>query len=215
VGGEYRRMSSPPPREPIPTLSELPLVISTQRLRIRPTAESDADALFRYCSDPEVTPFVSWAAHTDVEQTRQWLRDGAEALAKGTDVVWAIEQGGEAIGAIGLHGIRWQVRAWRWDRAELGYWLGKPHWNQGLASEAAHAVTRWAFETLGLHKVTIGCIEGNIGSQKVIERVGYRFVGRCEDDAWRGDRWWHHLRYELTTAEWADSTRTLRFKRPQ
>ena len=76
------------------------------------------------------------------------------------------------------------------------------------------AATRWAFETLGLHKVTIGCFEPNIGSRKVIERVGFRYLSRHEEDVWKDGRWLAHLRYELTAGEWADSTRTLRFNRP-
>ena len=76
------------------------------------------------------------------------------------------------------------------------------------------AVTQWAFETLGLHKVTIGCIEDNVASKRVIEKIGFRYLCRQEDDVWRDGRWWAHLRYELTAAEWGDTTRTLRFTRP-
>lgn len=205
-----------PPRDPIPVLAELPLTIVTPRLNIRPQRASDAEAMFKYASDPAVTPFVTWAPHSDIEETRAWLRGAVEGLKMGTDIVWSLEHEGEACGAIGLHGITWAVRAVRWDRAEMGYWLGAPHWRKGLMTEAAIAVTRWAFETLGLHKVTVGCIESNVGSRRVIEKAGFRFLCRKEEDIWRDDRWMAHLRYELTATEWteADTTRTLRFTRP-
>jgi RimJ/RimL family protein N-acetyltransferase len=48
----------------------------------------------------------------------------------------------------------------------------------------------------------------------VIEKSGFRYVGRLEDDVWRDGRWHAHLRYELTASEWADASRTLRFTRP-
>jgi RimJ/RimL family protein N-acetyltransferase len=118
------------------------------------------------------------------------------------------------VGCIGLHGIRWASRALRYDRAELGYWIAKPFWRQGLMTEAATMATRWAFETLGLHKVNVMCFEDNVASKRVIEKVGYRFIGRLEDDVWRDGRWYAHLRFELLASEWADSTRTLRFTRP-
>jgi ribosomal-protein-serine acetyltransferase len=137
-----------------------------------------------------------------------------DQLAAGTAVTWAIEREGQVIGCIGLSGITWAFRAWRIDRGELGYWLGQGHWGQGLMTEAALAATRWAFETLGLHKVTIGCMDGNAASQKIIERIGYRFLAVHEDDAWRDGRWWNHRRYEMTAGDWADTTRTLRFRRP-
>ena len=63
--------------------------------------------------------------------------------------------------------------------------------------------------------VTIGCFEENVGSKRVIERVGFRYLCRFEDDVWRDGRWHAHLRFELTASEWADSTRTLRFSRPR
>lgn len=208
-------MLSGPPRDPVPTLSDLPLVIETPRIRLRMPAESDAESLFSYAKDPEVATMVTWSAHTTIDETRDWLRFVAEERAKGTAVVWTIEHEGEPCGAIGLHGIVWALRASRVDKAELGYWLGRPHWGKGLITEAATEVTRWAFETLGLHKVTIGCFEQNVGSRRVIEKIGFRYLCRYEDDVWRDGRWHAHLRYELTSAEWADSTRTLRFSRPR
>jgi [ribosomal protein S5]-alanine N-acetyltransferase len=208
-------MLSAPPRSVIPKLSELPLVIETPRLKLRPQLDSDADALFPYVSDPELPRMVSWAAHEKIEETREWLRSGAELVAAGTDMIWTIEHEGAPVGCVGLHGIKWGVRALRVDRAELGYWIAKPFWRKGLMTEAATAATRWAFETLGLHKVTVMCFEGNVGSQRVIEKVGFRFLGRSEDDSWRDGKWYAHLRYELVASEWADMSRTLRFTRPR
>ncbi len=208
-------MSSAPPRTPIPSLDELPLIIDAPRVRLRPQLETDADAFFPFVSDPELARYVSWSAHTKIEETREWLRDGAETFANGTEMRWTIEHEGAPVGCISLLGIRWSLRAVRYDKAELGYWIARPHWGKGLMTEAATGATRWAFETLGLHKVTVGCFEENIASKRVIERVGFRYVGRYEDDVWRDGRWHHHLRFELMASEWADSTRTLRFSRPR
>lgn len=208
-------MLSAPPRPEIPKLSELPLVIETPRVKLRPQVESDADAFFPYVADPELSRMVTWAAHVDIAETREWLKKAAEMVVAGTDMVWTIEHEGAPVGCIGLHGITWGYRALRKDRAEMGYWIARPFWGKGLMTEAATGATRWAFETLGLHKVTIGCFEENVGSRRVIEKVGFRFLCRAEDDLWRDNRWHAHLRYELLSSEWADSTRTLRFTRPR
>jgi RimJ/RimL family protein N-acetyltransferase len=82
-------------------------------------------------------------------------------------------------------------------------------------SEAATAALRFAFEMLGLHKVTIGCVEGNEASRAIIEKLGFRFLAIQQEDFYRFGRWWDHRRYELTASEWGDSTRTLRFNRPR
>jgi len=70
-------------------------------------------------------------------------------------------------------------------------------------SEAALAATRWGFETLGLHKITVGHVEGNAASKRIIEKIGFRYLACFEEDAWKDGRWLRHQRYELTAAEWA------------
>jgi len=207
-------MASAPPRPHIPRTADLPLVVDTPRLTLRPLELGDADALFPYASDSEVSRMMSWDPHKDRKDTVAFLERMIAAREAGTSVGWAIVVGGAPVGVISLDGITWHFRAWRIDRAEMGYWLGRPHWGKGLMSEAATAALRFAFETLGLHKVTIGCIEGNEASRAIIEKLGFRFLAMYQDDFFRFGRWWDHRRYELTAAEWADSTRTLRFHRP-
>jgi RimJ/RimL family protein N-acetyltransferase len=206
--------TSPPPRADIPKLSSLPLVIETARLKLRPPSAADVDDLWPYVSDPTFPRFMTWAAHKDRDETLARIERIAADLVAGTDVVWAIEHEGRVSGMIGLHDIEWHQRAWRVDRVALGYWLAPRLAGQGLMSEAAHAVTDWAFETLGTHKVSVGCVEENLASKRVIEKLGFRFVGRREDHAYRDGRWMHHLDYEVTIGEWGDLSRTMRFQRP-
>ena len=196
-------MPSPPPRAEIPELQKLLLVIDTPRLRLRPIAARDAEALWPFVSDPQVSRLLAWSAHTNIAETRGFIEFAADALAKGTDLVWVIEHEGRACGSVGLHNVMWIYRDWRIDRAELGYWLAPPLWGRGLMSEAALAATRWAFETLGLHKVTVGHVEGNEPSRRIIEKIGFRYLAAFEEDAWRDGRWLRHQRYEMTAGEWA------------
>ena len=206
---------SPPQREAIPRLAELDLVLVTARLRLRPIQESDVDDLFPYVSDPEFPRMLSWHAHTERSQTLEYIRHVQAALANNSAVTWVIEHDERAIGCVGLDDVEFQLRAWRVDRAELGYWIAPPLWNQGLMTEAAHAVVACGFEAIGLHKITVGCIVENVASRRVIEKLGFRPVGRCEDHVWRDGRWWSVLRYELTSSEWGDVSTTMRVHRPR
>src|SRR5262245_23242864 len=106
-------MQPAPPRSSIPKLSELTLVIDAPRLTLRPQRESDAESFFPYVSDRELPKYVTWAPHTKIEETREWLSKGAEMVADGTDMIWVIEHERAPVGAIGLHGIKWGVRAVR------------------------------------------------------------------------------------------------------
>lgn len=201
-------MSAPPIANP-PKLSELPLVIETSRLRLRPFAQGDVEALWPHVSDPELPRQMSWNAHADREETRAFIESSTKATADNEGVTWAIEHAGTLVGAIGLHDVRFQRLAWRIDRAELGYWMGIPYQRQGFMTEAASAVVEFGFDTLRLHKITVGCLDKNEGSRKVIERLGFRFIGRHESDVWRDEKWHAHLRYELLASAWSDITTTM------
>lgn len=208
-------MSSPPPRTPIPSLLTLDLTITTEHLRLRPLLPTDVEDLWPTVSDPAFPAQMSWAAHADRTETLAFIRAMQAGIDAGTDLVWAIEHDGRAIGTVGLNGIRWELRALRTDRAELGYWLARAHWGKGLMTEAAYAAVRFGFETLGLHKITVGCFPDNPGSRRVIEKLGFRYVGQPRDDVWRDGRWHDHLRYELTVGEWSDVSTTLPISRPR
>ncbi len=207
-------MTSGPPRA-IKNLADLDLNLETARLKLVPLAERHVDAMWPIVSDSEFPTLMSWAAHANREETVAYVRHIADGIARGVHVAWAIELGGTFAGCVGIHEIEWQSRAWRRDRAEVGYWIAPAMQKQGIATEATLGAMKFAFETLGLHKLTIGCLVENLASKRVIEKCGFRFLARHEDDVWRDGRWWSHLRYELTFAEWSDISSTLRFSRPR
>ena len=62
-------------------------------------------------------------------------------------------------------------------RAELGYWVARPFWNQGYASEGARALVRFGFAELGLHRVSAHHYSRNPASGKVMQKIGMRFEG--------------------------------------
>ena len=208
-------MASPPPRSSIPNISKLPLVIETAHLKLRPWSTDDVEDIWPIVSDPEFPKLMSWEAHKDKSQTLAWLDAASHVVASNEEVKWAIEHEGKAIGSIGFHEITWQIRAFRLDRAELGYWLSPAHQRKGFMTEAVQAIVRFGFETIGLHKIMINCMAENIASRRVIEKASFRWVGRSEDDVWRDGKWHAHLLYELTAPEWPDVHTTMRVQRPK
>jgi RimJ/RimL family protein N-acetyltransferase len=75
------------------------------------------------------------------------------------------------IGAVGLELDRGN------DRAELGYWIGKPYWNKGYGTEAAREVVRYGFEVLGLNRIFAGYFARNPASGRIQEKIGFRHEG--------------------------------------
>lgn len=87
---------------------------------------------------------------------------------------FAIVIDGEAVGGVGIFiGTDIHRRS-----AELGYWLSEEHWGRGIMTEAARAVTRYAFETFDLEHVFAGLFERNVGSRRVLEKAGFVLEGR-------------------------------------
>ena len=198
-----------PPRSDIPRLTDLDLLLETGRLRLRPFTEGDVDALWPIVSDPVLPRQMTWTAHTDRKATLAFIRETHAWLEDGTALTLAIEHAGVAIGCISLDAIRWQLGALRVDRAELGYWLAPALWGQGFVTEAARALVQFGFDIVGLHKLTVGCVESNIGSRRVIEKVGFQLVGRALDDVWREGRWETQVRYELLARDYSDIMTTM------
>jgi len=202
------------PITPIPTLSKLSLSIETPRLKLRPLEDADAEKLFPYVSDPALPARATGRQPGTSAAPRPWIASTTTAGEAGTDMVWAIEHEGAPIGCIGLHDITWAVQAVRLDHGDLGYWMARPFQGKGLATEAVRNVTRWTFETLGLHKILVSCFDENMASRRVIEKCGFRLLSRQDEDMWRDGTWHARLRYELIVADVSDVTNTLRFRRP-
>lgn len=145
----------------------------TERLLLRPWEDTDAKDLFFYASDPAVGPIAGWAPHRSVEESLFVIQNilcGKEAYAV------CLRTDEKAIGAVELmlHGA--SHYATRDDECELGYWLGKPFWGQGLIPEAAEALLHRAFCALGMKKVWCGYYDGNVNSKRVQEKLGFQFL---------------------------------------
>ena len=112
-------------------------MMETERLLLRPWQESDAEALYRWASDPEVGPAAGWPPHTSVENSREIIRT---VLAKeGTFAVVPKDGNGDPIGAIGVFPT--EIPEGRGE-PEIGYWIARPYWGQGLIPEAVEAIRR-------------------------------------------------------------------------
>jgi len=187
-------------------MTDLSLV--TPRLRLRPLVVADAAAMWPYVTDPAVSYYMTWEPHRDLSETQEFLAFCETSRAEGrTATLGVFEPDGTFVGVAGLHDVTRTVRAWRRDVAELGYWIAPPHQGRGYVTEAARAVVDAAFDQLHLHKVKVGCLVENVGSRRVIEKLGFRLVGVEHEHAFRHGRWWDHLGYEVTASAWRAPSR--------
>ncbi len=152
--------------------------METERLILRHWEDSDAENLYKYGRDPDVGPIAGWPPHQSIEESRDVIRNvlsGKEAYAI------CLKEDGKAIGAIELKLNGHIDMTDRDDECELGYWLGKPFWGQGIMPEAVKEMLRHAFEDCGMQKVWIGYYEGNNKSKRVQEKCGFKYQWRSEN----------------------------------
>ena len=152
-------------------------MLETERLILRRWKESDAEDLYKYASNPDVGPIAGWPPHQSIEESLDVIKNvfnGKEAYAI------CLKEDGKAIGAIELKLNGHTDMTERDDECELGYWLGKPFWGQGIMPEAAREILRHAFEDIGMSKVWCGYYEGNTKSKRVQEKVGFKYQWTTE-----------------------------------
>ena len=148
-------------------------MIETERLILRPWREDDAESLFKYAQDPDVGRIAGWPPHTSVENSLEIIRT---VFAAPEIYAVVLKETNEPIGCCGimfsnsLHTSDMDNRV-----AEIGYWIGKPYWGQGLIPEAVKALLSRCFNELHLDTVWCGYYDGNIKSKRVCEKSGFRF----------------------------------------
>ena len=148
--------------------------IETKRLRFRPWKEADAGTLFKYASDPDVGVRAGWPPHQSVEESLQVIRE-----VFSNDHIWALElkETGEPIGCMGYYSSGESNIPIGENDAEVGYWIAKPYWNQGLCTEALRAMIDRCFNKQGFQTLWSDFFVDNSASGRVMEKCGFRDTG--------------------------------------
>lgn len=151
---------------------DLPLTLHTARLLLRPLQPDDAPAIFQvYAQDPEVTRYLTWSPHPDVEQTKTIVNMIMANTAAGKQGTWVITDATDdaLLGMITL----------RLDgfKADIGYCLGRSGWGKGYMTEALQAVIDAAWTLPTLYRVWAVCDVGNPASARVMAKAGMVYEG--------------------------------------
>lgn len=145
---------------------------------IRPWRETDAESLARNANNREVSIHLRdrFPFPYGVEQAQTFL---GWISKQPSPTVWAIEVSGEASGGIGIE-LHTDVER---VSAEIGYWLGQPHWGQGIVTEALKAVTAEAFTQFEITRLFAVPFADHAASVRVLEKAGYVREGHLRRSA--------------------------------
>ncbi|MBQ8959097.1 MAG: GNAT family N-acetyltransferase [Bacteroidales bacterium] len=148
--------------------------MQSERILLRPWLESDAETLYKYASDPDVGPRAGWPPHKSAEESLEIIRTVFH-----NDHTWAIvlKETGEAIGCMGYypHGES-NIHIGEQD-AELGYWVAKPYWNQGLCTEALRLMIDYCFNQMRFQTLWSDFFVNNTASGRVMQKCGFHDTG--------------------------------------
>ncbi len=143
----------------------------TSGLVLRKPTPSDAEALFRaYATDPEVTRYLSWRPHENIEDTRRYVASCLERWEAQEGRTYVIDAEGVGRPAVGALGLRQGTHDFT-----FGYVLARPFWRRGYMTEALTAVVRWAAAEPEVWRMWGTCDVDNVASARVMEKAGLAF----------------------------------------
>ena len=157
----------------------------TERLRLRRARHEDLGALHAILSNAEATRFWSTPPHNDTQQTREWLASMIDADPS-TSSDFVVEYDGLVIGKAGC-----------WRVPEIGYILHPAFWSRGLAREALSAVIPHVFASFPIEAILADVDPRNVASLALLDRLGFREIGRAERTWLVGDDWCDSVYLEL------------------
>ena len=172
----------------------------TERLHLREFVREDWTAVYAYQSDPRYLRYYHWQERreVDVQQFIQILleQQAAQPRYKYQFAV-VLRETGHLIGNCGVRKESAKARV-----ADMGYELDPEHWGKGYATEAATAVLEFGFTVLKVHRIWANAIADNVGSRRVLEKIGMQHEGTLRENEWMKGRWWDTVLYGILEQEW-------------
>lgn len=173
--------------------------LRTARLLLREVREADFGDIHAYAIDPEVVRYMDWGPNTP-EVTREvmgrWFAEQQTWPRGHVNLVVELVEEARVIGSV-------RLSLQDEGNADFGYSYSSAYWRKGYGYEAAEAVVRVAFETLGLHRVWATCDVRNRGSFGIMEKLGMRREGTLRKNQLVRDGWRDTHVYALLDEEWA------------
>lgn len=160
-----------------PILLDLPMPILTERLALRPLQQGDGKAMFdaTEASRHHLSEWLSWPKHVKSwEDSEKYARESYCDFIKRKSLALGIFKGDEFIGSCGFNYFLWHIPS-----AEIGYWCKVSAQGHGYMQEAVRALVDYGFETMGIKRMVITCLDDNEKSAKLAEKIGFNLEVRA------------------------------------
>lgn len=154
------------------------LILETERLLMRPLKFSDAETFIEMNNNPNVNVYLRNPIQTKTE-SEQYIQKIIQEYQKNGIARFAVilKKTNTLIGFSGLK-YRDKIENNHSNFYDLGYRFAEKHWHNGFATEAAVAWLEYGFKTMKLSTIHACAVSNNIGSNKVLQKVGFEFVNQ-------------------------------------
>ncbi|MGG5209135.1 GNAT family N-acetyltransferase [Chryseobacterium sp. MIQD13] len=166
--------------------------IETERLILSQLKEGDIPFVTGYLQDKVFSDLTSNIPFPYTKEHAEfWVKMSRESFESNTGYTFAVRNREEQIiGAIGLHDRDD-------DKAELGYWMGKPFWNKGYITEAAAALIDFGFKELELNKIYATYFLHNPASGRIMEKIGMEKEALLKQHLKKGNEYFDIMMYSV------------------
>lgn len=174
--------------------------LTTDRLLLRDFVPEDWQAVLAYQSDPLYLRYYHWTHRTEADVrafVHRFITQQQENPRKKFQLALILKDENRLIGNCGVRMDDTENR-----QGNIGYELDSRYWNRGYATEAASTMLRFGFEALKLHRIWACCVAENIGSWRVMEKLGMRWEGCEREKEFIQGAWRDQLLYALLDHEW-------------
>lgn len=169
-------------------------ILESKRIILRPLSFYDAEHIFKsWTADSEVAKFMIWDIHKSVDDTIEWLKLEVQNIDSEHHYIWGfvLKETGELFGS-GSINFKKELGCY-----ELGYNIMRKHWRQGLTTEAGKVILDFAINILGEKKFFCRHAVDNIGSKKVMTKLGFEYSEDSSYTSFSGEKHFSSKDYYL------------------
>lgn len=186
-------------------------ILESGRLILRPFVIEDAEAMYKnWASDPEVTKFLTWKPHENVNTTIESISRWINGYKDASFYQWAITvktEGTEPIGSISVVNEIDEII----EDAEIGYCIGRKWWHRGITTEALECVEAFLFDEVGVKRISARHDANNPHSGDVMKKCGMAYEGRLRQAGKNNQGVCDECVYGLLKSEWQKDTKNAEY----
>jgi [ribosomal protein S5]-alanine N-acetyltransferase len=168
--------------------------LETERLLLRRFVLEDAEDMFQYGSDPEVTKYLTWDTHQTIDDSTGFIKYTLDRYEKDETGDWGIvlKENNKFIGSCGFVWVEEKNKC-----GHIGYVLSRKYWNKGIMSEAIRELVQFGFESMNLNRIeSVHCLP-NEASGKVMKKAGMQFEGVIRKRMFSKNQFWDLKQYAI------------------